>query len=272
MDEQIIAVFCLCDDLLKAMRHRDDPQCRMNDAEVMTTALIAALEYGGNFEKACRSLGTPPYIPGMLGPSRFNRRLHRIKSLFLVLFNVLAEVWKELNADAIYSLDSFPVAVCDNIRISRSQIYQGNPYRGYIPSKRRYFYGVKVHLMVTASGQPVEFFLTPGSFGDVQALKLFDFDLPPGSTLYADRAYNDYEVEDELQESAQLRLQPMRKKNSTRPFPPWVRYLQHHFRKRVETAASLVERLLPKSIHAITAAGFELKVVLFVLASGLNCC
>jgi hypothetical protein len=271
MDDQIITAFCLCDDLLKAMRHREDPQCHMGDAEVMTTALIAALEYGGNFEKACRTLGAPHYIPGMLDPSRFNRRLHRIKSMFLTLFHVLAEVWKDLNADAIYSLDSFPIAVCDNIRISRAKIYHDNRYRGYIPSKRRYFYGVKVHLIVTATGQPVEFFLTPGSLGDVKALELFDFDLPPGSTLYADRAYNDYQAEDELLASAQLELQPMRKKGSTRPFPPYIRYLQHHYRKRVETAGSLIERLLPKSIHAVTAAGFELKVVLFVLALSINC-
>jgi hypothetical protein len=32
----------------------------------------------------------------------------------------------------------------------------------------------------------------------------------------------------------------------------------------VETAGSLLERLLPKSIHAVTAEGFELKVALFV--------
>jgi hypothetical protein len=271
MDEQIITVFCLCDDLLKAMHHREDPQCQMSDAEVMTTALIAVLEYNGNFEKACRVLKALHYIPGMLSPSRFNRRLHRIKPMFLILFSVLAEVWKELNADAIYSLDSFPIPVCDNIRISRSKIYRGNQYRGYIPSKKRYFYGVKVHLLVTAAGQPVEFFLTPGSFGDVQALELFDFDLPPDSTVYADRAYNDYQVEDELRESGQLHLHPMRKKNSTRPFPPYIRYLQHYYRKKVETAGSLIAHLLSKSIHAVTAIGFELKVVLFVLAFSINC-
>ena len=61
------------------------------------------------------------------------------------------------------------------------------------------------------------------------------------------------------------------RRNSTRPFLPYIRYLQHHYRKRVETAGSLIERLLPKSIHAVTAAGFELKVVLFVLAFSINC-
>ena len=55
-----------------------------------------------------------------------------------------------------------------------------------------------------------------------------------------------------------------------RQFPPWIRYLQHVYRKRVETTVSLIERLLPKSIHAITAVGFELKVVLFVLAVRIN--
>jgi hypothetical protein len=36
MDDKIIAIFCLCDDLLKAMHHQEDRQCQMNDAEIMT--------------------------------------------------------------------------------------------------------------------------------------------------------------------------------------------------------------------------------------------
>jgi hypothetical protein len=47
--------------------------------------------------------------------------------------------------------------------------------------------------------------------------------------------------------------------------------MQHYnFRKIVETTGSMLERLLPKSIHAVTAKGFELKVGLFVLATSLN--
>jgi hypothetical protein len=34
----------------------------------------------------------------------------------------------------------------------------------------------------------------------------------------------------------------------------------------IETTGSLNERILPKSIHAVTSAGFELKVSLFILA------
>jgi len=52
MDTQIVAVFCLCNDMLKAFHHFEDPQSQISDAEVMTTAIIAALYFGGNIEKA----------------------------------------------------------------------------------------------------------------------------------------------------------------------------------------------------------------------------
>src|SRR5262249_56673544 len=52
MDDKIIAIFCLCDDLLKAMHHQEDRQCQMHDAEIMTTAFIAALFFRGNHESA----------------------------------------------------------------------------------------------------------------------------------------------------------------------------------------------------------------------------
>ncbi len=43
---------------------------------------------------------------------------------------------------------------------------------------------LKVHLLVTAAQQPIEFFVTPARIGDVEGLHCFDFDLPPGSRVY----------------------------------------------------------------------------------------
>jgi hypothetical protein len=127
---------------------------------------------------------------------------------------------------------------------------------------------------VTKDQQPrpgdTRFFLTPGSFSDTAALEQFDFALPEGAWVFADRAYTFYLVQDLLAEAG-LQLIPQRKKNAKRPLPPWLRSLLTHSRNRVETAGSLIERLLPKSIHAITAKGFELKVILFTLAASLSC-
>ncbi|HZV82296.1 MAG TPA: IS982 family transposase [Geobacteraceae bacterium] len=265
MDDQIVAIYCLCDDVLKALDHAEDPQRQMSDAEVMTTAVVAALHFSGNWERARELLSQGSYIPRMLGKSRFNRRLHAIRERFLTVFQVLGELFKQLNTAAVYVIDSFPIAICDHIRIPRARLYQEEAYRGYIASKRRYFYGLRIHLRVTADGEPVEVFLAPGADADVRALSCFPFDLPTGSIVYADSAFTHYAVED-LMEEAGIFLQPIRKKNSKRPVPPYVAYLQARGRKIGETTGSLIERLLPKSIHAVTSEGFELKVMLFVLA------
>ncbi len=271
MDEQIITVYCLCDDLLQAMHHQEDPQCQMNDAEVLTTALTAALLFRGKHESSRMMLKQYGYIPTMLSKSRFSRRLHRLKETLIVLFKMLGQTWKTLNTDSIYVIDSFPVSVCDNIRIARSKLYPDKKFRGYIASKKRYFYGLRIHLMVTQKGQPVELFLTHGGFGDVDALKCYTYDLPEGSIIFADKAYNDYEIEDLLKVIDHIHLIPMRKKNSKRALPPYVSFVQHYHRKRIETAGSMIEQLLPKSIHAVTPQGFELKVALFVIAYSVSC-
>ncbi len=155
-------------------------------------------------------------------------------------------------------IDTFPIPVCDNpkgslwdYRIPRAKVYHDEQYRAYHASKKRYFYGLKLHLLVTHGGQPVEFFLTPGSYSDVKGLRDFEFNLPEGSEIYADKAYTDYEVEDVL-EDVHLHFLPMRKSNSKRPAPPWLCYLQARYRKIIETTGSLLERLLPRSIHGVT--------------------
>ena len=274
MDTQLTTIYCLCDDLLQALEHREDKQRSMSDAEVMTTALAAVRFFKGNFATARLFLQSHRYIPKMLSKGTFSERMHRLTEQFFLLFQVLAEAFKTQEGAGLYLLDSFPVAVCDNIRIGRCRLYPSaetdDAYRGYTPSKRRYFYGLKIHILVTKGGGPVEVFLTPGSYSDTAELKNFVFDLPEGATVYGDKAYNEYLTEDLLQEASKITLLPLRKKNSKRAVEAFVAYVQHYYRKAVETVGSALERLLPKSIHATSARGFELKVFLFVLAHSLS--
>ena len=121
------------------MHHQEDRQCQMNDAEIMTTAFIAALFFRGNHESARTLLKQYGYIPHMVSKSRFSRRLHRIKEIFIVFFNLLAQTWKTLNTEAIYMIDSFPIAVCDNIRIRRSKIYSTADFEVIKPARNGIF-------------------------------------------------------------------------------------------------------------------------------------
>ena len=82
MDSPIVAMFCVCDDILKGRHHHEDSQYEMSDAEVMTTSIVAAAFFGGNMERARTFLEKQGCIPNMLERSRFNRRQHWIVELF----------------------------------------------------------------------------------------------------------------------------------------------------------------------------------------------
>jgi Transposase DDE domain len=275
MEDTITTIYCLCDDFLKALRHRDDPQVLMSTAEVMTVPLVAAALFGGNIDKTRLFLHEYGYVSKTISKSRLNRRLHAIEPVvWQELFALLAEVFKRHNADRTYVVDSFAVPVCDNIRIRRCRLYpleeHGETFRGYLCSKRRYFYGLRVHLVVSGAGEPVEFSLAAGSQADVTVFKDLELDLPEGSIIYADKGYTDYGYEDLLQEVG-LHLKAQRKKNSKRPLPVWQEFLGKPIRQYIEVVFSRLANSFPKKIHAVTPRGFELKIVCFLLAFSIEC-
>ena len=93
MQEQIITIYCVCADFLAAYGHKEDPQARMSDAEVMTAALVAATFFSGNQELARVFLQEHGYIPPMLSKSRLNRRLHALPdTLWQALWHILASL------------------------------------------------------------------------------------------------------------------------------------------------------------------------------------
>ena len=184
----------------------------------------------------------------------------------LWLFLHLGRWLKYVCGETEYIIDSFPLKVCHNIRISRCKLLQGEQWRGYNVSKREYFYGVKVQLITTKEGIPVELCFVPGSEHDVEALRKMYVDLPAGSVLYGDSAYTLYELEALFQEAEGIELNIARKKNSKRPDAPYDAFVKTAMRKRIETAISEIVELTPHSIHAVTKEGFLLKILLFILA------
>lgn len=272
MEKEIITIHVLCDELVTALDIPEDPQDTIGIAQVMTVQLTAARFFHGNINQSRLFLEEHNYIRPMLSESRLNRRLHAIPTrVWEALGHILAATFKATNPAQEYCLDSFPIPVCDNIRIRQCHLYQGETYRGYIASKRRYFYGLRVHMIVTSSGAPVEFVLRPGAEADVTVFKDLNFDLPPNARCYADKVYNDYDHEALLLEALGIHFEPLRKRNSTKE----TSYLNEHYkatiRKRIETSFSQITALFPKSIHAVTARGFELKVICFILAFGISC-
>jgi Transposase DDE domain len=267
MVREIITIFCICDDYLKSIDYKDDKQSAMSTSEILTTAIIAAKFFGGNYTKSRWLLSDHNYVRHMLSESRFVRRLKQIDhEVFRGLFSMMARTFKATNKDNQYAIDSFPIPVCSNIRMYRCKIYCDKEYHGYCASKREYFYGIRVHMLVTEYGEPVEFIIEPGSTSDIIVAQSFQFDLPQGSKIHADKGYTDYGFEDHLEFRKQIYLLARRKENAQRP----DRGMCKKIRRKAESSFSAIVGDFARKIHATTAFGFELKIALFIFAYSMK--
>lgn len=219
MREQTVAMYCFLDDLLTLTRpswaRPANPCRRLTDAQVLTTALVAARFFGGNLVLGQRYM-EQHWGQNKLDKSGFTRQLHALTDTLLGLFATCGELLKDLHTEARYVIDSFPVAVCHNTRIPRCKLLTGKAYYGRCASKRSWFYGFKVQVIATSDGVPVEFYIHAGSEADSTGLRAMAPDLPEGSILYTDAGYTDYVGEDLFEEATGNRQQTARKKNSKR--------------------------------------------------------
>jgi hypothetical protein len=266
--DNTIAIYVLLDDILQAIAHKEDKRRKVNDAMLMTTALISSWYFAGNWESA-RSYMQTHHCCCMLSKARFNRRLHAIAGLCEQCFHLLGEIFKQSQFRHSYLLDTFHMALCHNIRIGRSRLLRQEEYRGKNVSKGQYFYGYKVALLTTQVGLPVEIAFLPGSYSDQSALSRLDFDLPKGSVVWQDSGFTDYEFEDFYLQEQQIEFATQRKKNSLRgdDFATYIAKKQN--RKRIETTFSEITARFAKKIHAVTIEGFQYKVFLTILAFGI---
>lgn len=272
LESELILIYCVCDDCLKMLNHKDDPQCKMSTAEVMTMAIASAYFFYGNFRMTPCTLLAAGFMKKVLSESQLNRRWHAIDpEIWLAVFRILAEINKRHGVSSrYYAVDSFPMPACQKARSSRCKLYHGKEYLGVCQSKSLQYYGLKIHIIVTESGTLYGFYFTPASRADVKALEQHELHLPKGSILLGDKAYTSYELEDLLQEQDGVTLLPLRKKNLTRQYEPIVKQVIQSTRKIVETTISCIQRLLPKAIVARSARGFELKILMCILAKSCS--
>lgn len=263
--DKVISIYCLVDDLLKEMKHKEHKNRKYSDSQVITTALVSALCFRGNQTMALTYMRSHIF-DSVIHKSGFTKRLHKLKEVLMFILLRIGRVFKYLCCELEYIIDSFPVKACHNIRISRCKLFKDEKYRGYNASKRENFYGVKVQLITTSEGIPVEMYLVEGAEHDSQILKRMYYDLPPESSLYGDSGYTNYQIEDLLLETEKVNLMTTRKSNLKRKDIPAVAFIKERMRKRIETSISQICALMPRHINAVTTDGFIIKLILFVMA------
>ena len=167
----------------------------MTHAEIITFVMISALYYRCNYAITRKVIAYHRYFNCLVSRSRLVRRIHQIPSIvWQVMFLICQSILKTSHNKKLI-VDSFPVAVCQNNKIFRCKLFTEKRFHGYTASKKSYFFGIKVHMIVTHEGVPIQFLFTPGHAADISAFRLFNFKELRGSKIYGDRAYNDSNYE-----------------------------------------------------------------------------
>lgn len=261
-----IKCYCLIDDIIKnnySKRLQNQDQQIMSDTEVVFASILSAQWFSGNFRRGLLFISTQKYCLNILSEGRFLRRLKAIPmSIWSILQKALA-IAAGGYKDGEFIIDSFPYPVCKNVRIHSCRIVKSPKYRGYNASKKEYFYGLKIHTITGINGIPITFDWTPGSEHDLTAFKNMNMESIDGGVLFADAAYNDYHLEDQLLKSG-LKMIVARRKNSKRQHTLSDLKELSKKRKRIETTFSGIMKLFPRTIHAIKLDGLVLKMTLFI--------
>lgn len=266
MFDEITAIYCLCDDFTKALNLTQDPRSKMSPAEITATAVISCRLFNGNLDKTRLFLKSYHYVPYIVSKSRLCRLIHRTPEIFWeYLLTFLQRISSAKRKEFI--VDSFPVPLCIQVRRYRCRLAKDKTYISYHAAKKEFYYGLKVHVITTDSGQPVEFKILPGSIHDMKAFKELTFrSIPQGSNIYGDRAYNNYDFEDFLWQKQGIALLPQRKISSQRAYSLKIKTYINRKRKRIETAFSEIKSWLGQKVHAVTLKGFKLKLTLTLVA------
>ena len=255
-DQAIIAVYVVIDDLFKHFGHRDHHLAHLTDAEVLTIAVVAALDFHNHHARALEMLTKLGYLSGTLSTSRFNRRLHALSDWCELTLDTMSDLFRHR---AVYLIDSFPLPVCRRVRADRCGKVSGADYCGYCAAKKEKFFGYRLHLVCTIEGIPVGHTLLPASYHDVTPVHELTYGLPPGAKVCGDRAYNSRKDEVSIEEDTEVRLVPQRKANMWPNTPEDALDLKE-CRQRIETVNSQLEAMGVQRLRARTNEGLELKV------------
>ena len=165
------------------------------------------------------------YLSGQIRVSRFNRRLHALADWLPFIATTLGEVFTTGGAGATVSKRSRT----DLLRILLRQT--GN------------FFGWRLPLICRPDGVPVRFQRLPASLHDLTPVHELAYNLPPGSRLLGDKAYNSSPDETTMDNETGVRFVPLRRANMA-PHAWFVDDLElRDYRHTIETVNSQIEKM-----------------------------
>lgn len=202
--EQLVLVYCLADDGLKSEKNggnwrksNHNPKC--TDAEIMAVAMMQSYFGTATLKRTyllikANDAQAFPHLPSY---KQWLARLHNLSfQMGAILENVPLNI-KE--SDEIYLIDSFPINMCQPIRHGRVNLLRDQgAYFG--KGTKGWFFGFKLHVLSTRTGQIVGAILLPTSYDDRAGARRLASLMEEGSLCLADLGYRGAKFQLEMYE------------------------------------------------------------------------
>ncbi|MDW8592303.1 IS982 family transposase [Streptococcus suis] len=201
----------------------------------------------------------------LLERSRFNRRSKQLIWLVQLIRKAMSEM---LPSDKLAIIDSFPLPLCQPVRNHRVTIFKGLADIGYNASKHLWFYGFKVHMLMTLSGYILNYVVTPASVHDIKVV----YELLEGckqSVILGDLGYLSSELKKDLEQEGYHLWAPFRKNmTGSEEHNNWKVMAM---RRTIETCFSELCRLFDiEHTLARSLAGLQSRIEQIILAHNLR--
>ena len=204
ISEQLILVYCLADDGLKSDKNgmnwrksNHNPKC--TDAEIIAVAMMqsyfgcATLKRTYLLVKANDSQAFP-HLPSY---KQWLARWHQLSfQMDVILENIPLNI---TDSEEIYLIDSFPIPMCQAIRHGRVNLLRDEG-ASFGKGTKGWFFGFKLHVLSTRTGQIVGAILLPTSYDDRAGAKMLASLMEEGSLVIADLGYRGATFQTEMYE------------------------------------------------------------------------
>lgn len=241
-------------DALKQRRNIN--RCKISDSSILALLIWQASLGVESQRRFCEKLVN-------LSHSRFNRRARMLLPLiYLIRHGLNEEV--DLSGD-ILIIDSFPVPVCQPIRNRRAKIFRGYADIGYKATKKIYYYGFKVHAIVSDDGYLLDYIVTKASVHDAkETVELITNAHPDNRYLLGDEGYLGKNLHQRLEQMGYTLWTPYRKnmKNAQKHNKHYLMAL----RRTIESDFSLLSYYNAENNRARSLAGFQERLEVAILA------
>lgn len=279
----VTIIFILVDDLynesipneIRNRLHKE--KAKMSDSEIITIAIIGEImsidsenAWLAYVRKNMRDL-----FPRMCERSRFNRLRRNLSS---VSNQIRMKLGSKLSftEDEYRIIDSFPLEVCEfgRAKFCKSFKHESADY-GYCASKKKTYFGYKVHALCTLNGYITDFIVTPASIDDREAVWELTEKYQQQIRLIGDKGFISATLSQELLDERGIFMISMKRNNAISPEPKQVRQLFFKARKRIETSFSQLEDqfkteyVRAKSLWGLTSR-LQSKILAYNLCFAIN--